>query len=160
MREPRVPMLPSELPQQRIVAVAELEPRPQPFDAVVGYGVKPSGVQLANGPSNPDYICQVEWAWSPFHSRLDAYYLSKGRSHWMLWSYWYDDNWGRWNWLGIGHVPRGQATNKQAAIHLLADFWKLGIAEEELDRFHWINESGLLTISEVTEIGRLVWSGA
>ncbi len=84
-REPKIPMLPSELPQQRMHEAVGLLPRPEPFDCKAGYWDYPSGSAPKNQPRNPTYLCQVEWAWSPLHNRLDAYYLHRGRSHWSLW---------------------------------------------------------------------------
>ncbi|MEE4317784.1 MAG: hypothetical protein V2I74_12470 [Erythrobacter sp.] len=157
MKKPRIPMSPSELPQQRLVLVVDLEPRPDPFDVVVDYGARPPGVELPNGPSNPEYLCQAEWSWSPMHSRVDAYYLSRGRTHWMLWSYWYDDNWGKWDWTPVAYVPRRQATARQAAVHLLIEFWKFDREQTDLNRYHWINASAFLSVAELREIAHIVW---
>lgn len=157
MRKPIIPMSASQLPQQRVVPVAALPERPEPFDATVGWDVLPAGVELRNGPSNAEYLGQLEWAWSPMNGRVNAYYLSRGRTHWILWTRWFDDNWSRWEWLAIGHVPRRQASEMQAAVHLLADFWRMERDTTELDHFHWINEEGLLDAGEWRGIGRLVW---
>lgn len=156
MRKPIIPMSPEQLPQQRIVPVADLAERPDPFDAVVGWDEKPAGVELPNGPRNADYLGQVEWTWSPMHSRIDAYYISRGRTHWLLWIYSYDDDDG-WTWLAIGHAPRSQASRMQAAIHLMADFWRMEKHKAELDHYHWINEHGDLGASEWRTIALLVW---
>ncbi len=149
-------MSPSELPQQRLVPVVELEERPVAFDAVVGFDVKPPGVALPKGPSNAEYLGQVEWAWSPRHVRLDAYYLSRGRKDWMLWIY-HEDEFDSWVWLPVGYVPKKQASDRQAAIHLLLDFWRLDREESDLDCYHWINEGGLLTVADLDAIARQVW---
>lgn len=154
---PIIPMSPSELPSQRIVAVANLPERPDHFDAVVGWGTKPEGVELPHGPSNADYLGLVEWAWGVMNTRMDAYYLSKGRTHWILWSQWYDDNWGKWEWLAIGHVPRKQASRRQAAVHLMADFWRMEKEANDLDHFHWLNQEGFFDASEWRTIGFMVW---
>lgn len=156
MRKPIIPMSPEQLPQQRIVPVADLAERPDPFDAVVGWDEKPAGVELPNGPRNADYLGQVEWTWSPMHSRIDAYYISRGRTHWLLWIYSYDDDDG-WTWLAIGHAPRSQASRMQAAIHLMVDFWRMEKHKAELDHYHWINEHGDLGASEWRTIALLVW---
>ena len=41
MREPKIPMLPTELPQQRIHEVVELPERPAEFNCEVDYGGGP-----------------------------------------------------------------------------------------------------------------------
>ena len=112
MRKPEIPMSPSLLPQQRIVGVADLFDRPQPFDSVVGWEKKPPGVRYPKGPSNPHYLGQVEWSWSPMHGSVIGYYIHRARRHWVLWQYRYDDNWERWEWSPVGYVPRSQASQK------------------------------------------------
>lgn len=157
MKRPSIPKSPSQLPPQRIVQIADLPERPAPFDAVVGWGKKPAGVELRNGPREADYLGQVEWAWSPMNGRVDAYYLSRSRSYWILWTKWYDDNWGRWEWLALGHVPRKQASRMEAAVNLLVDFWRMEREKTELDHFHWLNDEGDLDASQWRTIGFMVW---
>ncbi|WP_397589345.1 hypothetical protein [Sphingorhabdus sp.] len=159
MKKPTIPMSALDLPEQRIVSVANLVDRPDPFNTVVGWNEKPTGVMLANGPRNADYLGQVEWAWGPMNGRVDGYYLSRGRSHWMLWVYAYDDNDG-WTWCAIGHAPLKQASRNQAMIHLLADFWRWEKENNELEHYSWINEEDCLNASELRTIALLVWNTA
>jgi len=156
-REPKIPMAPSELPQQRVHEVVDLPPRPEPFDCGVGYGDYPPGSAPKNPPRNPTYLCQVEWAWSPAHNRLDAYYLHRGRSHWSLWSRYWDDSWGKWEWVAAACVHRRGVTEKQAAVYLLLELWKHEVREFDLDQFHWINEGVYITVAELMAIAREVW---
>jgi hypothetical protein len=154
---PKIPMSPDDLPQQRIHEVVDLPDRPEQFDCLVGYGAVPDDVVPKNGPSSPTYLGQVEWAWSPAHNRLDAYYLHRGRKHWMLWSRYWDDNWGKWEWAAVACVAKNEASQRQAAVHLLIEFWKEEARESDVDHFHWINEGGFLAIAELSAIAREVW---
>jgi len=156
-REPKIPMSPSELPQQRIHEVVGLPERPEPFDCEIDYGTLSSCKLPKNGPSNSVYLCQVEWAWSPMHNRLDAYYLHRGRTHWVLWSKYWDDNWMKWEQVAVGCVPHHGVTQKQAAVYLLLEFWAFDAKESDVDRYHSINEDAFLSVSEVAEIARQVW---
>jgi hypothetical protein len=156
-REPHIPMPPKELPQQRIHEVVGLPVRPAEFNCDVGYGASPKGGLPKTGLANSIYLCQVEWAWSPAHNRLDAYYLHRGRAHWSLWSKYWDDNWMRWNQVAIGCVPRRGVTQKQAAVYLLLESWALYAKENGVDQFHWINENHYLSIAELAAIAREVW---
>ena len=153
-------LMPQTLPQQRIVSLPDLPERPEPFDSIVGYDEKPPGPQYRRGPRNPDYLGQLQWSWGRWNDRVVAYYLHKGRQHWMLWGYWFDDNWWKWEWMAIGYVPRVQATKKQAAIHLVIDYLRWELAQYELDHFHWIAEIGDLDASEWRMIGIEVWPEA
>ncbi len=109
-----LPMSPSELPQQRIHEVVDLPERPKAFDCHVDYNVRSLP---KNTSTNSTYLCQVEWAWSPMHNRLDAYYLHRGRSDWILWNKYWDDNWSRWGNVSSGAVPRRDVGLKQAAVY-------------------------------------------
>lgn len=160
MKKPKIPMSPEQLPKQRIVAIADLPDRPEPFESVVGCDEKPPGGRSCDCPSNPTHLGQVEWSWSSMNGCIDAYYLDEGRDYWMLWGYWYDDNWEEWNWLPVAYVPRNQATEWQAAVHLLADYWRFQKETQSRERYHWIKETGELSSSALRTIGLLVWGRA
>ena len=115
--EPNIPMSSDELPQQRIHEVITLPPMPEPFDCAVGYCQFPKGSLPSGIPCNMACLAQVEWAWSPMNSRIDAYYLHKGRTHWSLWSSYWDDNWSQWSDMAIGCVPRRGVSQQQAAVY-------------------------------------------
>ena len=159
-REPKIPMSPEELPQQRIHEVVALPKRPAEFDFKVGYELFPYGELPKNAPTNSTYLCQVEWAWSPAHSRLDAYYLHRGRTHWSLWTKFWDNNLMGWEQFTVGYVPRRGADQKQAAVYLLLEFWTFDAQENSVDEFHWINEDGFISIAELAAIAREVWGEA
>jgi hypothetical protein len=65
IREPKIPMSPEDLPQQRIHEVVTLPKRPEEFDCQVGYELFPYGKLPKNALTNSTYLCQVEWAWFP-----------------------------------------------------------------------------------------------
>jgi hypothetical protein len=154
---PVIPMSPDQLPQQRIHEVVDLIERPDPFDFSVGYGSVPENARGKGKPKSAAYLAQVEWAWSPMHNRLDAYYLHRGRRHWVLLSQYWDDNWGKWEWADVGYVPRKGISRHQAAVHLLLEYWKSEVTDSDLDEFHWINTAGCLSVSELMAIARVVW---
>jgi hypothetical protein len=156
IREPKIPMLPGQRPQQRIHEVVGLPERPEPFDCYVNYN--DVGSLPKNTNTNSTYLCQVEWAWTPMHNRLDAYYIHRGRSDWILWNKYWDDNWGRWGKVSIGTVSRRGVDQNQAAIYLLMEYWKFDAKEGGLDKFHWINEEGFLDMAELDAIANEVWT--
>ena len=148
-------MLPSSLPQQRIVGMPDAFERPDPFESVIGMDEKPPGVRYPKGPYNPDYLGHVEWASNLI--RVVAFYLQRGRRHWVLWEYWYDDNWERWEWTSVGYVPRGQANKREAAIHLMIDYWRAERSNRNLEHYGWINETGYFSAGEWRTVGLSVW---
>lgn len=157
VKEPKIPMLPEQLPQQRLHEVVKLPDRPEPFDCIVGYGLVPDNVRGKGNPRSPLYLAQTEWAWSPMHSRIDAYYLQRGRKHWVLVTRYWDDNWGQWGWINAACVPSKGVTAHQAAVHLLLEFWKEEAIDSDLDEFHWINEAGDISVAELMAVAREVW---
>ena len=86
IKDPVVPLSPSLLPQQRLYEVKTLPQWPSGVRPVVGY---PGELGVPNLPKRRSRhavcLCQAEWAWTPDHDRLDAYYLARGRRHWLLW---------------------------------------------------------------------------
>jgi hypothetical protein len=155
--DPIIPMSPDELPQQRIHEVVRFPIRPEPFDCHVGYGGVPEDIIPNKAARSSIYLCQVEWAWSPMHNRLDAYYLHRGRRHWLLWTRYWDDNWGKWEWIVAACVPKKDVSERQAAVHLLMEFWKEEAEENDVDQFHWINADAYLSVAELAAIAREVW---
>ena len=69
---PKIPMLPSELPQQRLYGVVDLPERPSKFECLVGYNSVPKDALPKATPRSAVYLGQVEWAWSPMHGRASS----------------------------------------------------------------------------------------
>ena len=155
--KPHIPMSPEDLPQQRIHEVAVLPERPDRFECIVGYRSYPKGSLPKQPGRSSTYLCQVEWAWSPMHNRLDAYLLHRGRTHWSLWNQYWDDNEGGWGRIAAGCVSKRNVTERQGAVHLLMEFWKEQLVDGDLDQFHWINEGAYLSVGDLMPIAREVW---
>jgi hypothetical protein len=158
--DPRIPMSPDALPQQRLYLVRGLPDRPRGWATSIG---SPGAPHVpAKRPRSARYVGQVEWAWSPMHSRIDAYYLSTDRTHarWLLWLRFYDDNWSRWeDGDVVAWAPRrGGLRPAAAAKLLLADWWR-SERDDGVDRFHWVNGEGLLDSGDMTEAGDAAWDG-
>ena len=169
----RIPMHPDELPQQKVYAVTYLPKPPSNFEAscLMQFGSRndrndyewsiPEDDLPQRFPGAATFLAQIEWADDPSHTRLDAYYIcsNRRRTHWFLWIRSPDDNaWDfRMNSLLYAYCPRGKMERKTAAIRLLLHAWRYEAAESKRDRFDWINEVGLLTVSEVHGIERAVW---
>ena len=155
---PKIPMRPEELPQQRITLVASLPPRPSGFE---GKREPPESVlPPAKMPRSAKYIGQVEWAWGPNNTRLDAYYLStnRQRTHWFLWLRPYDDNECQWDEPQIrAYAPKEEVPSEVAAAYLLLDSWTEETRDSDPGHFHWINKADFLSVEELHAIGRAVW---
>lgn len=155
--KPRIPMLPNQLPQQRLYLVKGMPQRPANWSPTIG--AEAEGLASSAMPRSARYIAQVEWAWSPMHMRIDAYYLSmcSHHRHWVLWIKGYDDNWSRWmDPHAVAAGPRAGLNADAAARLLLHDYWAKAL-DDELDGFHWQNESGLLDAGDIASIASAVW---
>jgi hypothetical protein len=121
-----------------------------------------AALEPATMPRSARYVAQVEWAWSPMHMRIDAYYISMDRLHrrWVLWNKPYDDNWGCWSEPHIMAAALRCSLDVEIAAKLLVlHAWSAG-RETGLGRFHWVNEEGLLASGELNEIASIVWDDA
>jgi hypothetical protein len=83
-RLPKIPMVPSKVPQQRISEVVSLLPRPALFNFEVGYGnFAPDVVPKQGVPRSPELLVQVEWAQSPMNYGIEAFYLQACKKYWV-----------------------------------------------------------------------------
>ena len=155
-----IPMHVDDIPQQHIIEVVGIPPKPD--NLVVTYD---AGSDFLNGkrlgtPRNIDFLCSVEWAWSPAHGRIDNYYVNQKPRYWVLWNNWMDDNdyECRWHWSMVAHAPRLKANELDVATHLLLESWKQQKEYEDLDKYHWINNEGSFNGDVIEAIAREVWS--
>ena len=129
-RYPKIPMRPEDVPQQRVHLVASLPPCPPSFQGYYDYVNPmpddlllklnlPQSRQMKRSPRNTEYLGSVEWAWCPWHSRFDKYYLNPRRSLWLLWIRWWDDFDSAYRWRFYGYGPKKGVDAKTAAIYLL-----------------------------------------
>ena len=162
MKTPHVPLGPNELPRQHLYEVVDIPKQPAVrLIELLDYEHSHSFDGIPQKPTQKSVnLCQVEWAWSPMHNRLDAYCLHQGRTHWLLWMGHHNDqewmDW-HWEWYPAAAMPVKQASFKQAAVYLLMEQWHRETECRMVDRFHWINEEGALSVPEIQAIANIVW---
>jgi len=153
---PTIPMSPQALPRQRLTLVPAFPETPHGWYATRGDYVPGLPGSM---PRSARYVAQVEWSWSPLHGRIDAYHLSLNarRNRWVLWVSFFDE--ARWRFMDThiaSSAPRAGLQGTDAAVLLLQAYWACN--ENDLDRFHWINEERLLDAAMLKEIARRVWN--
>ena len=155
---PNVPTQPEQLPQQRIYLVDSLPLKPE---GEIIHLDHEEGHPLVAKRMNPKakYLCQVEWSWTPINNRITAYYLNRGRQHWVLWASFFDDNVIPWSWSKspVAFMERRDVTEKQAAVYLLMESWRYEFEQWGLECYHWINEADALSVGEIKNISDSVW---
>jgi hypothetical protein len=154
-------MTSDEVPQQRVRLVVQLPPRPAFFHGTCDF-IDPMAVEERpkGSPRNVKYLGSVEWAESPAHSRIDSYYLNPRGSYWLLWIRSQDESDFNlaWKWTLYAYGARTGVDAKAAAIYLLLDAWKAEKEKSFLDHFFLVDEVGFLSVEEILEIARNVWS--
>ena len=154
-----IPMSPELLPRQRLNEVVTIPEIPRGLAPKVDMD-KPLQLNRPKAlPRKLNFLCSVEWAWSPMHNRIDNYYLNPRRSGWLLWNNWVEDGGVPWTWhwdlMAYGNRCRSDA--KTIASHLVLEVWKFDAKYHQVDHFHWINSTGLLSVEDVQAIAREVW---
>jgi len=162
MTAPNVPMGPNDFPQQRLYVIQQLPARPESLELThLDYEADHFFDGIPKVPTQKSiYLCQVEWAWSPMHSRLDCYFIHKGKSHWLFWfGHFVDEDPHNWHWEYYPAIatPHTGVSQAQAAVYLLSEFWRSQLSWFELEQFHWINGQGFLSVSHTQAIADLVW---
>ena len=160
IKEPKIPMTPEEVPQQRLGLVTDLPRRPLKFNVLCDFNEPmPDNIRPKGSPRNFVYLGSVEWAWSPMHSRFDSYYLNPRGSYWLLWIRYQDFNtyvWP-WYWRFYAYAKKNRVCEKIAATYMLMDAWTSEKQTSDLDHYFLVDDPGLLSMSEISEIARQVW---
>ena len=154
-----VPMSPVSLPRQKLNEVVTIPELPKGLDPKVEW-VEPllHDVPKAS-PRKLTFLFSVEWSWSPMHHRIDNYYLNPRRTGWLLWNNDLDDGtvpWS-WHWLLYAHCAKAKCDEKTIAIHLIKALWESEVEYQAGEHYHWINNTGLLSVEEIQAIAREVW---
>ena len=103
-------------------------------------------------------MCSVEWAWSPISNRIANYYINPKPWGWAFWDNILDDHTVPWSWWWnfIAYSGNTEADERTIAAHMLLEAWK-DEANELLDHYHWINNTGCLEVEDIKAIARKVW---
>jgi len=94
------------------------------------------------------------------HNGVNAFYIQARKKYWVLWLRTLDDNcypW-KWQWLPIGSCDRKSIDKRTAAVYLLLEYWNFDADNSSADianeAYDWINEEGLLSVSDIRAIVR------
>ena len=155
--EPALDPLRSVPVEESIPKVSVLPEVPSPFEPVVCYGWDPEEILPKRRPRNMLFLGATEWSWSPWHGRCDAYYLHRGRHHWITYIRDLDPNEPEFAWMTGAFVEKRGITARQAACHLMIARWREEVLEGDLDPFHLLNCEGFLSETDWFSIGEEVW---
>ena len=154
-----IPMAPEHCPQQRLNEVVSVPPIHDKLKPKIDW-LNPLQKRRPKGsPRKLSFLCSVEWAWSPMHNRIDNYYLNPRRDGWLLWINRLNDHTVPWTWWWdfVAYANKCKAEDELVANHLLIEYWKNEAEYQGLDEYHWINNTGLISVEEMHAIARKVW---
>ena len=57
----------------------------------------------------------------------------------------------------LAYADKVDANLEAIAIHMLLQTWEQEAKHNSIDHYHWINETGLLSVDQVQAIARCVW---
>ena len=57
----------------------------------------------------------------------------------------------------MAHCKKAKFDEKTIAFRLIKAHWESEAEDQAVDHYHWINNTGLLSIEEIQAIGREVW---
>ena len=154
-----IPMSPELLPRQKLNEVVTVPELPKGLDPKVALGEPLQRNRPKASPRKINFLCSVEWSWSPMHHRIDNYYLNPRRTGWLLWNNWVEDGGFPWTWhwdlMAYGNRCRSDA--KTIACHLILELWKFDAKYHQVEKYHWINNTDLLSVEEIQALAREVW---
>ena len=154
-----VPMLPEQIPQQRLNEVLTLPSKPSDLKVYVDNDVPLKKNRPVAWLRKLIYLCGVEWAWSPAHNRMDHYYLNLKPNHFFLWNHYLDDlsiPW-KWEWLFLSYASKCKGDLKAISTHMLLKYWETECEDQGLDHYHFIGNTGLLNVEDIQAVAREIW---
>ena len=154
-----VPMLPEQIPQQRLNEVLTLPSKPSDLKVYVDNDVPLKINRPVAWPRKLIYLCGVEWAWSPAHNRMDHYYLNLKPNYFFLWNHYLDDlsiPW-KWEWLFLSYASKCKGDLKAISTHMLLKYWETECEDQGLDHYHFIGNTGLLNVEDIQAVAREIW---
>lgn len=170
----KVPMSPEALPQQRLVLVDELPNRPDGLLLITG----PIPDQIVPRVGSSEDLCQLEWSWSPMHSRVQLWSICEsvcGKFLILTTGLFNDESLfcgveesdeeikgpEPWDFHCLGYCQKIDGISlRDHAVLLLIDALKQELSDTDLDPYHWINATDLLDCSDLEAISREVWPDA
>ena len=154
-----VPMLPEQIPQQKLNEVVSLPAKPNDLRVYVDNDVPLQNNRPVAWPRKLIYLCGVEWAWSPAHNRMDHYYLNLKPNYFFLWNHYLDDlsiPW-KWEWLFLSYASKCKGDLKAISTHMLLKYWETECEDQGLDHYHFIGNTGLLNVEDIQALAREIW---
>jgi len=152
---------PADKPLERLHLVTDVPIRPENLSVNMAWSDTVWPKSLPDKPSPALYLGALEWSWSPMHSRLDSYYLSYTADHWLVFLHNLEDGgfeseW-TWEWYLYAIAEHVLDDEHTIAFWLIYELLRQDHRSHELDHFHLVSDTGVLSVGDFLNIGKLVW---
>ena len=148
-----------EKPSEHIYQVRDEPERPAGLETKVCW-ISSCWPEAPEEPEMTLYLGALEWSWSPMHSRLDSYYLSKTDHFWLIYLHVLEDGgeeW-TWNWSLYAFAERFECADLLAVGYwMIHDVLETEADSENLDCFHYVSGEGALSVGHFRMIGDHIW---
>ena len=108
-------------------------------------------------PEGGEFICSINTSPRPGSDIRSGYFVAPtcvAGWQWILWSLDWDDNWETWEWRVCATTDGSFLSSKEAARHLLFERWRFERSEYDSEIFEELEQTELLSDSEVREISQ------
>ena len=148
-------------PIERLYVVNEIPSRPDDLQISMSWSADVWPTGLPEKPNPALYLGALEWTWSPMHSRFDSYYLSYTEDHWLVFLHnlqdgGFEQDW-TWEWYLYAIANRVPGDDIAISFWLLHDLLYSDSQAHDVDHFHLISDTGILSVGDFKNIGHLVW---
>ena len=146
----------NEKPMEFTFMLRDIPPRPHHLHIELLTDGYPEPDKVSEEPELTKYVGTVEWSWSPAHSRMDHYYLTKSPTEWVLYLN-LNEACEERSWMPLAMGKPLEFDEWTVAFWLIHDFLKLESCQHTLEEFHHVSHEGLLQGSDFRNIARLIW---
>lgn len=170
--QPSIALHPSQLPQQKLTVVRGVPELPADWQ----FTHAEWGDKFEEDFSTTEYLCALEWAWSPMHNRLQSWKISKSRcaNYFLLSTGFFndeallgpcdedgeplDEDLEPWTFYEVGYCKTyPNLSFKDHAVLCLIESLREEVEVSEIDEYHWVNSADYFDCSDIAAIARVVW---
>lgn len=114
-------------------------------------------------PAEADYVGRVEWAWTPMHNRVDAFWIQKPWKSKDIWVLWYgspdDNSWYEDGWIyAVAAVARQKFQDAvSAARTMVTARWVADLEELRYGSYHLVYDLDLFVETDFEQIALVVF---
>ncbi len=153
-----------DLPSQEPAHLVEIPPLPVGWTIETSYALEEASscsdlpFRTFENPDSLRLVAGLEWAWTSINERCDIYRLERRRQHWALWNDLPTSWFGGEQCYGLAAwAPWIDLDERSVAIHLLKASLASEVRDFYAERYHFIRDCDLLSVSDIIAIADQVF---